>query len=59
MNAPHDPSSVGAVLAHNAHFDAPLRLRSGAELPAYDLAYETYGTLNADAHATRCWSATR
>jgi len=47
MNAPHDPSSVGAVLAHNAHFDAPIRLRSGAELPSYDIAYETYGTLNA------------
>jgi homoserine O-acetyltransferase len=47
MNAPHDPSSVGAVLAHNAHFEAPIRLRSGAELPSYDIAYETYGTLNA------------
>src|SRR3954454_11012095 len=47
MNAPHDPSSVGPVVAHKAHFDAPIRLRSGAELPAYDIAYETYGTLNA------------
>ncbi len=47
MNAPHDPSSVGPVLANSAHFDAPIRLRSGAELPAYDIAYETYGTLNA------------
>ena len=47
MNAPQDPSSVGAVSAQNAHFDKPLRLRSGAELPAFDLAYETYGTLNA------------
>src|SRR5678810_998192 len=47
MNAPHDPSSVGQVLAHKAHFDAPIRLRSGAELPSYDIAYETYGTLNA------------
>ena len=47
MNAPQDPSSVGAVKAQNAHFDKPLRLRSGAELPAFDLAYETYGTLNA------------
>ena len=27
-------------------------------LPAYELAYETYGTLNADAIATRCWCAT-
>jgi homoserine O-acetyltransferase len=47
MNAPHDPSSVGPVVAHKAHFDAPIRLRSGAELPSYDIAYETYGTLNA------------
>jgi homoserine O-acetyltransferase len=47
LNAPHDPASVGAVVAQKAHFDAPLRLRSGAELPAYDLAYETYGELNA------------
>jgi homoserine O-acetyltransferase len=47
MNAPHDPSSVGAVTAQKAHFDAPIRLRSGAELPSYDIAYETYGELNA------------
>lgn len=30
------------------HFDAPLALQSGTSMPAYDLAYETYGTLNAD-----------
>jgi homoserine O-acetyltransferase len=47
MNAPHDPSSVGQVQAQTAHFDAPIRLRGGAELPSYDIAYETYGTLNA------------
>jgi homoserine O-acetyltransferase len=47
MNAPHDPSSVGAVSAQKAHFEVPIRLRSGAELPAYDIAYETYGELNA------------
>jgi homoserine O-acetyltransferase len=47
LNAPHDPSSVGAVRAQAAHFDAPLKLRGGAELPAYDIAYETYGELNA------------
>jgi len=47
MNAPHDPSSVGAVTAQTAHFDAPLKLRGGAVLPAYDIAYETYGELNA------------
>ena len=47
MNAPHDPSSVGAASAQKAHFDQPLRLRGGGELPAYDIAYETYGELNA------------
>ena len=47
MNAPHDPTSVGAVLAQKARFDAPLALRSGATLPSYELAYETYGKLNA------------
>ena len=40
-------NSVGIVEAQRAHFDTPLTLRSGAVLPAYDLVYETYGTLNA------------
>ena len=40
--------SVGAVVAQRARFDAPLPLACGASLPAYELAYETYGTLNAD-----------
>ena len=30
------------------HFAQPLALQSGASLRAYDLSYETYGTLNAD-----------
>jgi homoserine O-acetyltransferase len=30
------------------HFAEPLPLRSGASVRGYDLAYETYGTLNAD-----------
>ena len=30
------------------HFSEPLPLKSGAVLPDYTLAYETYGTLNAD-----------
>jgi len=47
LNAPLDPASVGAVVAHKARFDEPLRLRGGAELPGFELAYETYGTLNA------------
>ena len=40
--------SVGAVVARRAHFDAPLPLACGVALPEYELAYETYGTLNAD-----------
>jgi homoserine O-acetyltransferase len=46
LNAPHDPSSVGAATAQKAQFNEPLRLRGGAELPSFELAYETYGTLN-------------
>ena len=30
------------------HFEAPLALQSGASIGAYDLSFETYGTLNAD-----------
>ena len=30
------------------HFETPLPLRSGASIRVYDLAFETYGTLNAD-----------
>jgi homoserine O-acetyltransferase len=40
--------SVGAVTVQTMHFDEPLRFRSGAVLDAYDLTYETYGTLNAE-----------
>jgi homoserine O-acetyltransferase/O-succinyltransferase len=43
-----DLSSVGIVVPQTAHFSEPLTLKSGAVLPAYDLVYETYGTLNAD-----------
>ncbi|MFO1386548.1 MAG: homoserine O-acetyltransferase [Chitinivorax sp.] len=42
-----DNQSVGIVQSQTAHFDTPLALSSGAVLPAYDLVYETYGTLNA------------
>jgi len=42
------PGSVGRVQRQLAHFDVPLRLRGGQTLPAFTLAYETYGTLNAD-----------
>jgi len=51
MNAPpvetRGPSSAGAVVAQKASFDSPLKLRSGATLPSYEIAYETYGELNA------------
>jgi len=42
------PSSVGIVTPQTAHFSEPLTLKCGAVLPAFDLVYETYGTLNAD-----------
>ena len=43
-----DKSSIGIVAAKNAHFSEPLTLKSGHLLPQFDLAYETYGTLNAE-----------
>jgi homoserine O-acetyltransferase len=39
--------SIGPVVPQRACFDAPLPLACGRSLPAYELAYETYGTLNA------------
>ncbi len=42
------PGSVGIVQPQRAAFDEPLRLSSGATLPAFELMYETYGTLNAE-----------
>ena len=38
--------SVGLVSPKLAHFDDPLALKSGARVDSYDLAYETYGSLN-------------
>lgn len=40
--------SVGLVTPQIAHFDTPLQLDCGRSLAAYDLVYETYGTLNRD-----------
>jgi homoserine O-acetyltransferase len=40
------PDSVGLVAPQTLHFDAPLQLTSGGVLAAYDLVYETYGTLS-------------
>ncbi len=34
--------------AQSLHFEQPLPLQCGASVRAYDLAYETYGSLNAD-----------
>lgn len=42
------PASVGIVQRQYAHFDETLNLRCGATLGPFILAYETYGTLNAD-----------
>ena len=39
--------SVGVVSPKLARFQDPIALKSGARLDTYDLAYETYGTLNA------------
>jgi homoserine O-acetyltransferase len=36
------------VRPQDIEFDQPLALKSGAVMPAYQLRYETYGTLNAD-----------
>jgi len=41
------PGSVGVVVPQRASFRHPLALRSGAVVDRYELAYETYGTLNA------------
>src|SRR5215813_2915853 len=40
--------SVGIVEAQRASFTEPLRLSSGATLPAFELMYETYGRLDAE-----------
>jgi homoserine O-acetyltransferase/O-succinyltransferase len=39
--------SVGLVTPTTLHFDQPLELECGRQLGAYDLVYETYGSLNA------------
>jgi len=43
-----EPSSVGDVEPRTWGLDEPLPLESGAALPDVEVAYETYGTLNAD-----------
>ena len=41
--------SVGIVETQTAHFSEGLKLECGKTLSGYDIAYETYGELNADA----------
>ena len=41
--------SVGIVETQIIHFSEPLTLQCGKTLSEYDIAYETYGKLNADA----------
>ena len=43
------PGSVGLVVPQVAEFEEPLSLRCGRILQRYQLVYETYGTLNAQA----------
>jgi homoserine O-acetyltransferase len=49
-SAPIDPSvgSAGVVTPVFLHFEEPLRLASGQCLASYELAVETYGSLNAE-----------
>ena len=49
MSKPHfGNASVGIVTPEILHFDQPIRLECGRQLNQFDLAVETYGTLNAD-----------
>lgn len=41
-------ASVGVVTPVTYHFDEPLLLANGRQLPNYDLVVETYGQLNAE-----------
>ncbi len=41
-------NSVGFVTPQRAYFNEPLKLKSGAELPRFELVFETYGTLNSE-----------
>lgn len=42
-------SSVGLVTPQTLAFEVPLTLSCGRSLPRFDIVYETYGSLNADA----------
>jgi homoserine O-acetyltransferase len=47
MPATLSPDSVGIVTPQTLHFAEPLLLECGKTLEQYDIAYETYGELNA------------
>jgi homoserine O-acetyltransferase len=47
MPVPSSPDSVGIVSPCVARFQQQIKLKSGATVDAYELVYETYGTLNA------------
>ncbi|ATR81337.1 homoserine O-acetyltransferase [Pseudomonas sp. FFUP_PS_473] len=49
MSTVFPEDSVGLVTPQLAHFSDPLALACGRSLAAYDLMYETYGTLNSSA----------
>lgn len=40
-------NSVGVVAPQRVCFNEPMLLKSGAQLPGFELVFETYGTLNA------------
>ena len=47
MPSINSAGSVGVVTPQRVRFDEPMVLKSGAVLPGFELAFETYGTLNA------------
>lgn len=49
MYSPDATDSVGLVSPQTAHFPEGLTLACGRRLPEFELVYETYGELNADA----------